>query len=191
MFCPSARELNKKDSSNAASANWTHHYYGVAGAKGPRPAPLVGNYNITGNTASNHGGVALTGMFYRNNNLGFRDVVDGLSNTLAMGEISGDLNPAAGCTSSYRPWTQGASNGNADAAMYCCKNVAAQLGRYVCYQSATVGRLFNDVTFSSQHVGGAQFLMGDGTVRFVSENIDFRLYQSISTAAEGEVGTLE
>ena len=191
MFCPSARERDRKDSSSTTSANWTHHYYGVAGPKGPKAAPLTGNYAHTGNATSNHGGVALDGMFYRNSNVNFKDVTDGLSNTLAMGEISGEPDPASGCTSSYRPWTQGASNANVDVAMYCCKNVARQMNKYVCYQSGIATRLFNDVTFGAQHVGGGHFLMGDGATRFLSENIDFALYQGLSSIGAGEVVSLE
>ena len=40
--------------------------------------------------------------------------------------------------------------------------------------------------FSSAHVGGWQMLMGDGTVRFVSENIDRKIYHAIMTVAGGE-----
>ena len=40
--------------------------------------------------------------------------------------------------------------------------------------------------FSSAHVGGWQMLMGDGTVRFVSENIDRKVYYAIMTIAGGE-----
>ncbi|MCA9006200.1 MAG: DUF1559 domain-containing protein [Planctomycetaceae bacterium] len=39
--------------------------------------------------------------------------------------------------------------------------------------------------FSSQHVGGGHFLMGDGSVRMVSENIDMTTYQNLSTIADG------
>lgn len=39
----------------------------------------------------------------------------------------------------------------------------------------------NDYSFASYHVGGAHFLMGDGTVRFISENIDLRLYRNLAT----------
>lgn len=38
----------------------------------------------------------------------------------------------------------------------------------------------------SRHEGGAQHLLGDGTVRFISENIDFDLYQSLGTIAGEE-----
>ena len=41
--------------------------------------------------------------------------------------------------------------------------------------------------FISAHVGGAQFLMGDGSVQFVSENIDSRIYRLLSTISDGEV----
>jgi hypothetical protein len=41
-------------------------------------------------------------------------------------------------------------------------------------------------SFSSLHVGGAFFLMGDGSVRFVSNSIDQTSYRSLSTISDGE-----
>lgn len=35
--------------------------------------------------------------------------------------------------------------------------------------------------FSSNDTGGSQFVLGDGSVRFVSENIDHGVYQSLAT----------
>jgi prepilin-type processing-associated H-X9-DG protein len=40
--------------------------------------------------------------------------------------------------------------------------------------------------FSSYHVGGSQFLLADGHVRFVSENIDSQLYRALGTIQGGE-----
>jgi len=39
----------------------------------------------------------------------------------------------------------------------------------------------------SKHVGGAQFLMGDGTVRFISDNIDRKIYGYIFTVQGKEI----
>ncbi len=39
----------------------------------------------------------------------------------------------------------------------------------------------------SFHTGGSQHAMGDGAVRFISENIDFNLYQSIGSSNQGDV----
>ena len=33
--------------------------------------------------------------------------------------------------------------------------------------------------FRSRHTGGAHFLMGDGTVRFLSEAVDYNTYQNL------------
>jgi prepilin-type processing-associated H-X9-DG protein len=41
--------------------------------------------------------------------------------------------------------------------------------------------------FASLHQGGANFLMTDGSVRFVTQTIDFRVYQALSTIQGGEV----
>lgn len=42
------------------------------------------------------------------------------------------------------------------------------------------------MTASSRHTGGAQFTLGDGSVRFISENIDTGTYQALGSKAGGE-----
>ena len=41
--------------------------------------------------------------------------------------------------------------------------------------------------FKSLHPGGANFCMGDGSVHFFAESIDYRLYNNLGTRAGGEV----
>ena len=40
--------------------------------------------------------------------------------------------------------------------------------------------------FSSWHTGGMQAVLGDGTVRFLSENIDGTIYTNLSRRADGK-----
>jgi hypothetical protein len=48
----------------------------------------------------------------------------------------------------------------------------------------------NTEAAGSYHPGGAHFLLGDGAVVFLSENIAMPTYQAIATRAAGEVVTL-
>ena len=41
--------------------------------------------------------------------------------------------------------------------------------------------------FNSWHVGGAQFLLTDGSMRFVSENIARRTYENLGAMADGNL----
>jgi prepilin-type processing-associated H-X9-DG protein len=41
--------------------------------------------------------------------------------------------------------------------------------------------------FASLHPGGANFLMADGSIHFVAQTIDFRVYQALSTIQGAEV----
>jgi len=44
--------------------------------------------------------------------------------------------------------------------------------------------------FKSRHPGGAQFVMGDGSVAFVDDSIDYILYNNLGTRAGGETVSL-
>jgi hypothetical protein len=43
-----------------------------------------------------------------------------------------------------------------------------------------------DCGFKSRHPGGASFVMGDASVQFLSEEIDYQLYNNLGTRAGGE-----
>lgn len=193
FFCPSAREADRVGDSETvggiAQVPTTVNYYGIAGAKGPRPAPATGNYSITGNPTANHGGVALNGLLTRNTSKKFGDCTDGLSNTFLVGEISAQN--LSGWSRSYRAWTQGSLTANGDSATYAHKNIQWPISNGSGWTNNNANRLFNDVRFCSPHTGGAHFLMGDGRVIFVSQNIDFAVYQGAATADGGEATQIE
>ena len=57
------------------------------------------------------------------------------------------------------------------------------------------GRAPNDVLndfsdFSSHHLAGAHFLLGDGSVRLISDEVDLEVYRGLTTRASGETVTL-
>ncbi|WP_010584247.1 DUF1559 domain-containing protein [Schlesneria paludicola] len=51
--------------------------------------------------------------------------------------------------------------------------------------SATILQYFHG--FGSRHSGGTHFLMGDGSVRFLNENLDAQTYGRLSTISDGAV----
>lgn len=104
------------------------------------------------------------GAFYRNSGRRFRDVTDGLSNTLAVGESCSKLN---GQTMSLKSWAgcQQSLGGN-------CVDEIAISGRWPINDSTgTVDQ--KGEALSSLHPGGAMTLKFDGSVSFLSENIQF------------------
>jgi prepilin-type N-terminal cleavage/methylation domain-containing protein/prepilin-type processing-associated H-X9-DG protein len=102
------------------------------------------------------------GLFGANSEVDFRDLVDGTSNTFAVGER--DFYCAAGLWAGVRD-ARGRGPRGADYVLGRVSyklNAAKNVGNPSCCQA-----------FSSSHPGGAQFALCDGSVRFVSENIRF------------------
>ncbi len=50
---------------------------------------------------------------------------------------------------------------------------------------------FNNTAFRSQHTGGAQFVLSDGSVQFISENIQFQIYTALLDRNDGAVASVE
>lgn len=163
-------------------ANLTNDFFGVSDYKA-----VAGNNwawgtfpytHTTGrNAGSNNGLDAGNGWMCRNNRSGgpivtaMRHLTDGTSNTLFVGEaLSGR------CTHSTWYFFN-----------HTTATCAVPLNYYMRNTAITAGDWPNNYSFASQHVGGAHFLLGDGTVRFLSENIDLQLYRNLATVDGGEV----
>jgi prepilin-type N-terminal cleavage/methylation domain-containing protein len=105
----------------------------------------------------------------------FRDVTDGLTNTFFIGERR-SLGTQQGASIGGDDTWVGVGNDPNDVGGSC---------QPVCLINAT-GPLSDDA-FSSRHVGGVQFLLGDGSVRFVSENINSQTYGHLAAISDGFV----
>lgn len=124
------------------------------------------------------------GLFSRNSRIRFSDVTDGLSNTLMCGERQNG------------PFRHGGVHGN-----------------HFSYETAWAGSIrdwdepdddhghmtlfqtghtpnhadSDDRDVSAPHIGYANFLLGDGAVRAISENVSLEVYSNLGTRAGAEV----
>ena len=117
-----------------------------------------------------------------------RDILDGTSNTLAMGERTYMRGGWLGCviTSGQSACVLHAKN-----LRWPINSKNEEVGYYYGDPDMPAGGVeaieYNDTWFGSRHPGGVNFMMADGSVHFVSETIDFMLYGDLGTVAGGEV----
>ena len=103
------------------------------------------------------------GMFhYRADKISMRQVSDGTSNTLLLGEGTFLKN---GNGSNYAQWM----------GTWCLASTVNGINR------PNAGAYYNGTGFRSYHVGGAQFALTDGSVRFITENINLFLLSYLGT----------
>jgi hypothetical protein len=152
------------------------------------------------------GFVSYAGTFYPNSSVSFRDMTDGSSNVMVVGEQSGwgksgtaNYDFRAGWP--YSAWigTEGfyngataipASNGvlanvTGDSRCFNMTSIHFPIGTTVAVGGPSSQGSGCNTPIQSIHAGGAQILLGDGTVRFISSFVDFNLTKNLALIADG------
>ncbi|HVJ87774.1 MAG TPA: DUF1559 domain-containing protein [Caulifigura sp.] len=154
-------------------------------------------------TNSLDGTTGAVGLFYRDNPSSIRDITDGSSNTFLAGERSYYVDTVpirAGTLFATRernrlgPTAQDATGGN----VYWNQGLMTISGSVHLGINPTIANVNNCLNggaqcpegqaYASQHVGGAQFLFGDGRVQFISENISNNISNQTDSTLEALVG---
>lgn len=165
----------------------TTHYVGNAGPKGTNPLNgLAYGVNTAG---ASQGGLAADGILPYTpmvagaaspapKSVGVRiaDILDGTSNTLMVVESSFTGLDAA----SYRSWVRGIGWNNDSTSS---KNITNAMN----VQTYTTTGTYNDVSMGSNHSGGCNAVLGDGSCRFLRASIDLnKVLKPMASRAGGE-----
>ena len=173
FLCPSSQQRKVVDVNldTTAQVNTTHY----VGVMGPYDA---GNVYTVDKTSTAYGAIAKQGTLLRGEQIGFKQVTDGLSKTLLVGELSWNN---ANC---YRGWSRGCNKGGADnSACAGVKNIRFGLNS----AAYDVPSRFNNVSFGSEHPGGTQFVFCDGAVRLFADTTPLDVLQKLASRNGGEV----
>ena len=164
----------------------TPMYVGISGAYPDVAGRTVGS-------SSNYGGFYTSnGMLLHNELTRMRDAVDGTSNVMMVAEQSGRVGTSDIRSGYYGGFTgtsfTGAVNGSNPAGkdswsagltgvQYRINSPTAAGGSDSPYDANTV--------LNSYHVGGIHGLLGDGSTRFISNNMDFNVMLNLCSRADG------
>lgn len=139
---------------------------------------------------SEPGGFADNGLIYPFSEVNYREVTDGTSNTMMVGEVAWlDVGPT-------RTWIVGSSVGTGSELqagidlgfVYNSVNIAHPM--HVAYREDGNADAFpnNDTSLGSEHPGGANVCFADGSVHFLSEDVELKtVYFALASRQSGEV----
>ena len=158
------------------------HYPGVMGAAGininmggSTNYPLVKGVGFTAHPGD--GGFADSGLLFIDSQIKLSMITDGTSNTMILGEHSWMTEKQLNF---WLPGlSQGGSEGGPHVWAYCMKNVAYPI-------NSRTESPYNHASFGSLHPSGANFAMCDGSVQFLSDELELKIFQAAATRDYGE-----
>jgi prepilin-type N-terminal cleavage/methylation domain-containing protein/prepilin-type processing-associated H-X9-DG protein len=171
---------------------------------GGAPDPAYGHNNYVGNVGSlqGEGGALPRGIFGTASFVNVRDITDGTSNTAAIAETligfpkTSSTNGAG--TPELCPTAKGSNTIDTTGTNQMGNSWFYSLWGYQCgFSGAYVPNttqyyacgLNSDRTMGARslHTGGSQVTMADGSVRFVTENIDLSTWRNVTDKADGNL----
>ncbi len=200
-LCPSNPD-GKQVSTWRTSGQWgksgISHYAMSAGAQYVASQNSCSQFVYTngylGTAAANLGmsydGREISGPFgYKAWAAAIRDITDGTTNVIAMGEVR----PHCGIYTGQGPWmccAGGVAFTTPTINFPTCPGEAGITATPTSGSPSGCNNPYSASTaegFKSKHTGGAHILLCDGAVRFASENISYDVYQKIGDRRDGAV----
>lgn len=111
-----------------------------------------------------------------------KQIPDGTSKTIAMGEVR----PGCSTHLGLRPWWHGQQWFVATAAPINFPTCPGESPGNSGTNCNGWGNWSTDMGFKSVHSGGAQFVFADGSVHFLSDEIDYDTYQKLGCRRDGQ-----
>lgn len=173
LLCPTATVTSY-------SGVQTTHYYGVVGPVGTVPGTSL-TYSTFTYTNCGFCPYSLQGVLGVNSKVSFKRIIDGLSQTLMVGELSWKK------ANTYREWARGykGGTGSTGGSIAPCKDIKNPINA-TAYSSGN----FNDVSFGSDHIQGCHFARADASVQYVAAAIDLDTLKSLASMNGAEQVTL-
>lgn len=132
------------------------------------------------------------GLFYGCSRVALRDIVDGTSTTIMVGESYTDIkfmqdNNAMDYWYLGSPQIDSCRCDGSNAGTEFSEFVGSTAGRLNARLIATTSGYEKEIAFGSYHPGGAQFCFADGSVRFLGDSVDHKVYRALGSRNGGEV----
>jgi len=193
LYCPSST-LNRLGIArgNAPAGMFIPTYCGLAGTYG-----TFGTYTET-RTLSNNGTISLGGAFAWHQNFAIKNFSDGTTNILMVGEQSDYLFDTTKNNLKFEGRSSGGGQYNYGWSMGSQPGLDRQFAlttinlpinsKFIPGQGAGYnGDMGANFPMQSIHEGGAHALVGDGSVRFLSANMNYPTFQMLLTRDDGQV----